>query len=152
MVAVARILNATLVIPELDKKSFWRDSRLDVQFFICSCGLPHLLQPISLLIIIDSNEYKASSANSVFHLVHLYSTFADIFDELHFIKSLEGDVRIIKELPKESAFLPRARKHFSSWASLSYYEEMSQLWKDYRVLVYFLLFDVGSFREKNMSI
>ncbi|CAA6660361.1 unnamed protein product [Spirodela intermedia] len=88
MVAVARILNATLVIPELDKKSFWRDS----------------------------------------------STFADIFDELHFIKSLEGDVRILKELPKESAFLPRARKHFSSWASLSYYEEIAQIWKDYRVI------------------
>ncbi|KAH7671041.1 GDP-fucose protein O-fucosyltransferase protein [Dioscorea alata] len=88
MVAVARIMNATLVIPELDKRSFWQDS----------------------------------------------STFSDIFDENHFINALQGDIRIVRELPKELASLPRARKHFTSWASASYYEEVSHLFKDYKVI------------------
>lgn len=88
MVAVARIMNATLVIPQLDKRSFWQDS----------------------------------------------STFSDIFDELHFITTLRGDVRIVKELPKELESVSRARKHFTSWAGMSYYEEMTHLWNDYQVI------------------
>ncbi|XP_042001487.1 O-fucosyltransferase 38-like isoform X2 [Salvia splendens] len=88
MVAVAHIMNATLVIPQLDKSSFWQDS----------------------------------------------STFSNIFDESHFIKSLEKDVRIVKEIPKELESLPRARKHFTSWAGLGYYEEMTVLWKEYQVI------------------
>ncbi|KAL6555856.1 hypothetical protein OROHE_007130 [Orobanche hederae] len=88
MVAVARIMNATLVIPQLDKRSFWQDT----------------------------------------------STFSNIFDELHFIKSLQQDVRILSELPKELESLPRARKHFTLWSGVSYYEEMIELWKEYQVI------------------
>ncbi|XP_042434757.1 O-fucosyltransferase 38-like isoform X1 [Zingiber officinale] len=88
MVAVARLMNATLVIPQLDKRSFWQDT----------------------------------------------STFSDIFDESHFIKALENDVHIVSELPKEMESAPRARKHFTSWSSASYYEGMSQMWKDYEVI------------------
>ncbi|CAM8950204.1 unnamed protein product [Rhodiola kirilowii] len=88
MVAVARIMNATLVIPQLDRRSFWQDS----------------------------------------------STFSDIFDEAHFISCLERDVRVVKELPKDLDSVPRARKHFTSWASMGYYEEMKILWKDFQVV------------------
>lgn len=88
MVAVARIMNATLVIPKLDKRSFWHDS----------------------------------------------SIFSDIFDEEHFIKTLERDVYIVKELPKELESLPKARKHFTTWSGVSYYEEMARLWQEYRVI------------------
>lgn len=62
-----------------------------------------------------------------------YSTFSDIFDEHHFITTLQGDVRIVKGLPKELESIPRARKHFTSWSSMGYYEEMTRLWKDYQV-------------------
>lgn len=61
------------------------------------------------------------------------STFSDIFDELHFIETLQEDVNIVKELPLELANVPRARKHFTSWSGANYYEEMRQLWKEYRV-------------------
>ncbi|XP_028766024.1 O-fucosyltransferase 38 [Neltuma alba] len=88
MVAVAHMMNATLVIPQLDKRSFWRDS----------------------------------------------SVFSDIFDELHFIESLKGDVRVVKELPKNLETVPRARKHFTLWSGVAYYEEMKRLWNDYQVI------------------
>eukprot|EP00897_Mesotaenium_endlicherianum_P003856 jgi/Mesen1/3499/ME000197S02520 len=54
-VAVARLLNATLVVPHFHFNPIWRDP----------------------------------------------STFAEIFDVDHFIKSLERDVRIVKELPND---------------------------------------------------
>ncbi|CAN0877422.1 O-fucosyltransferase 38 [Linum grandiflorum] len=88
MVAVARIMNATLVIPQLDKRSFWQDS----------------------------------------------SAFTDIFDEVHFITSLKGDVRIVKELPKDLQTIPHARKHFTSWSSMGYYAEMAHIWNDFQVV------------------
>nr|GEV44212.1 O-fucosyltransferase 38 [Tanacetum cinerariifolium] len=74
MVAVSRIMNATLVIPELDKRSFWQD------------------------------------------------------------KSLKWDVTVINKLPEELLSVPRARKHFTSWGTLSYYQEMTKLWEDYQVI------------------
>lgn len=73
-------------------------------------------------------------------LVVMCSTFSNIFDEPHFIKSLEEDVKIVKELPKELESLPRARKHFTSWAGLSYYEEMTGLWKEYQASYLHLFF------------
>ena len=72
------------------------------------------------------------------------SAFSDVFDEAHFIKSLRGDIRIVQEIPKELETAPRARKHFTSWASVGYYEEMTQLWKDYQVCFIFeLMFKQG---------
>lgn len=71
--------------------------------------------------------------NCSLNMTQMYSTFSDIFDELHFITTLQDDVRIVKALPKELESIPRARKHFTSWSGMGYYEEMARLWKDYQV-------------------
>ncbi|PIA63279.1 hypothetical protein AQUCO_00200951v1 [Aquilegia coerulea] len=81
MVAIARYLNVTLVVPELDKTSFWADP----------------------------------------------SEFQDIFDLNHFITSLRGEVRILKQLP------PRLKRRVErgvvysmppiSWSDISYYHK-----------------------------
>ncbi|XP_059453540.1 O-fucosyltransferase 7 [Corylus avellana] len=89
MVAVARIINATLVIPELDKRSFWKDN----------------------------------------------SSFADVFDEDHFINALANDVKVIKKLPKDLSPATRTVKNFRSWSSMDYYqEEIASMWEDYQVI------------------
>lgn len=69
----------------------------------------------------------------------LVSVFSDTFDENYFIETLRGDIQIVKELPKELETAPRARKHFTSWASVGYYEETKQLWKDYQVCFSFFV-------------
>ncbi|KAH7290848.1 hypothetical protein KP509_30G066400 [Ceratopteris richardii] len=93
MVAISRYLNLTLVIPELDKASFWADP----------------------------------------------SDFKDIFDVDHFIKSLQGEVKIVKELPHK--YLDRIRKDeiFSmppvSWSNESYYSsQILPLVKKHKVI------------------
>ncbi|KAL3721492.1 hypothetical protein ACJRO7_033916 [Eucalyptus globulus] len=98
MVAVALIMKATLVIPQLDRRSFWKDTGIrrhsDILF-----------------------------------------TFSDIFDETHFIEALKGDIRVATELRKELESVPHARKHFSSWASMGYYEELTRLWNEYQICI-----------------
>lgn len=84
---------------------------------------------VKLIVPLDNGHYCTFGCIFTFFMC---STFSNIFDEPHFIKSLEKDVRIVKELPKELESVPRARKHFTSWAGLSYYEEMTELWKEYQ--------------------
>ncbi|KAG0513924.1 hypothetical protein BDA96_10G145000 [Sorghum bicolor] len=93
MVVIARYLNVTLVVPELDKTSFWNDP----------------------------------------------SEFQDIFDVEHFITSLRGEVRILRELP------PRVKRRVElgmfhsmppiSWSDISYYQnQILPLIRKYKVL------------------
>ena len=75
------------------------------------------------------------------------SVFADIFDVDHFITTLQDDVKIVKELPRRLITIPRARKHFTSWAGVGYYEEMTHLFKNYQVreIIPLILTDLNHF-------
>ncbi|KAJ6908340.1 hypothetical protein NC651_018693 [Populus alba x Populus x berolinensis] len=59
------------------------------------------------------------------NMSQMCTALCDIFDERHFITTLQDDVRIAKALPKELVSIPRARKHFTSWSGMGYYEEMA---------------------------
>eukprot|EP00850_Spirogloea_muscicola_P007011 SM000034S12765 [mRNA] locus=s34:632947:636695:+ [translate_table: standard] len=81
MVAIARHLNATMVIPELDKASFWADS----------------------------------------------SDFGDVFDVNHFIDTLEGEVKVIRQLPPKHRLI-QSNKIYTidpvSWSDVGYYTKV----------------------------
>ena len=116
MVSVARIINATLVIPELDRRSFWQDTRYHFSDSYFSF--------VSKICMVDANVFTCSNC----------SNFSDVFDDNHFISSLANDIKVIKKLPKELATSTRAVKHFRSWSGIEYYQdEIASMWEDYQV-------------------
>lgn len=112
MVTVARYMNVTLIVPELDKTSFWNDPRYvsHQSHLKLLCELCFFNRFVNLLIcfLLGGSEFK------------------DIFDLDHFISSLRDEVRILKELP------PRLKKRVElgmyhemppiSWSNMSYYQ------------------------------
>lgn len=87
MVAVAKILNATLVLPYLDHKSFWTD--------------PRYLYTYMLVLFLHIPVYFI--CNSLCLFLHFHSNFKDIFDWRHFIEVLKDDIDIVESLPSDYA-------------------------------------------------
>ncbi|KAL0732328.1 hypothetical protein Bca4012_008537 [Brassica carinata] len=77
-VLAARIMNATLVLPELDANSFWHDDRLSGKI------VDYYSQISSKLI--SSRNVKGSG-------------FQGIYDVEHFIQTLKYDVKIVGKIP-----------------------------------------------------
>lgn len=96
-VAVAKILNATLVIPHLEINPVWKDSRYSD----------------NLLCVILFLVYMKKLSRDFFPYPLFFgicSSFVDIFDVDHFINVLKDDISIAKELPAEF-----------SWSTREYY-------------------------------
>ena len=95
-VVAPQILNATLVVPKLDQKSFWKDARFVVEWKIFAIsiltlfGHPYLNRENSAWIDLSSNSFN----------FFMSSNFSEIFDIDWFISFLSKDVKIIKQLPK----------------------------------------------------
>lgn len=110
-VVAARILNATLVVPILDQKSFWKDARS------VSNSLPFWKQMLYFFF----SFFKLSTTSRRIALIFFnwalkyfvlpwslcYSDFADIFDVDWFIATLRKDVKIIKQLPEKGGKIIR---------------------------------------------
>ncbi|KAG9156085.1 hypothetical protein Leryth_020675 [Lithospermum erythrorhizon] len=98
MVAVARIINATLVIPELDKRSFWQDSSnfsdvFDEEYFISSLAN-------DVRIIKKLPKELANATRAVKHFrswsgVEYYETeIATLWNEYKVIRAAKSDSRL----------------------------------------------------------
>lgn len=113
MVAIARYLNVTLIVPELDKTSFWKDPRFD----------PSHLLTNEINITKDLVRCLVSSLKEFYHV--FCSEFHEIFDVDHFITSLRDEVRILKELPPRLKRRVEKGQVYSmppiSWSNITYY-------------------------------
>lgn len=98
MVAVAKLMNATLVIPALDHKSFWTDPR-----FIS-------VQPKQQTFYRNFWDYWC--------FVLTCSDFKDIFDVEHFKETLENDIMIVDSLPPAYKRLKPYIRAPKSWAKV----------------------------------
>jgi hypothetical protein len=116
MVAIARYLNVTLIVPELDKASFWADPRW-ASHSIVVCFNDNLIN----VVWFEGFLYLIS-----FTIMLCSSEFQDIFDVDHFITSLRDEVRILKELPPRLKLKVERVFLYSmppiSWSDRSYYK------------------------------
>lgn len=118
MVTIARYSNVTLIVPALDKTSFWADPRLVDYLELCIRG-----KKIFLFTNVRFNSFGLSSILSMSRKCG--SDFQDIFDVDHFITSLKDEIRILRELPPRLKRRVEQRRLYSlspiSWSNMSYY-------------------------------
>ncbi|KAJ6932751.1 hypothetical protein NC651_008241 [Populus alba x Populus x berolinensis] len=86
-VGIARLLNATLVLPKFEAAAYWNESRW------------HMIMRSKCIKPKDTLSCLLSPADAC----HLHYGFADVFDVDYFIQQMDGFIKVVKELPPEVA-------------------------------------------------
>eukprot|EP01018_Ginkgo_biloba_P034793 Gb_36244 [translate_table: standard] len=131
MVAVARIINATLVVPELDKRSFWQDSSnfsdvFDEEYFINALAN-------DVRIVKSLPKELATATRAVKHFrswsgVEYYQEeIAPLWQEYKVIRAAKSDSRLANNnLPPDIQKL-RCRVHYDALRFAPHIEAMGKL-------------------------
>ncbi|XP_024378475.1 O-fucosyltransferase 38 isoform X1 [Physcomitrium patens] len=118
MVAVARILNATLVVPELDKRSFWQDSSnfsdiFDVDHFIEALrGDVHVVKSLPQEYLLAPKAVKQFQSWS--NVKYYVDIIAPVWRDYRVIRASKSDSRLANnDLPADIQKL-RCRVHYDA--------------------------------------
>ncbi|KAH9565286.1 hypothetical protein CY35_04G070300 [Sphagnum magellanicum] len=118
MVAVARILNATLVVPELDKRSYWQDSSNFFDVFDADHFIDALNGDIDVVKALPSHLISAPKAVKQFqswsNLKYYEESIAPLWHEYKVIHASKSDSRLANnDLPPDIQKL-RCRVHYDA--------------------------------------
>uniref|UniRef100_A0A7I4E1G3 O-fucosyltransferase family protein n=1 Tax=Physcomitrium patens TaxID=3218 RepID=A0A7I4E1G3_PHYPA len=118
MVAVARILNATLVVPELDKRSFWQDSSnfsdiFDADHFIAALrGDVHVVKSLPQEYLLAPKAAKQFQSWS--NVKYYVDAIAPVWRDYKVIRASKSDSRLANnDLPADIQKL-RCRVHYDA--------------------------------------
>ncbi|KAG8660365.1 O-fucosyltransferase 7 isoform X2 [Manihot esculenta] len=134
MVAVARIINATLVIPELDKRSFWQDTSIFSDVF----NEDHFINALAndVKVIKKLPKEMASAPKIVKHfrswsgMGYYQGEIASLWDEYQVIRAAKSDSRLANNnLPPDIQKL-RCRACYEALRFSSRIEEIGKILVD----------------------
>ncbi|MCO5550397.1 hypothetical protein L7F22_003881 [Adiantum nelumboides] len=118
MVAVARLINATLVIPQLDKRSFWQDSSTFSDVFDEDYFMKSLENDISIVKKISKELLSAPKAHKHFRswssAKYYQEEIAELWEDYKIIHAAKSDSRLANnDLPSYIQKL-RCRVHYDA--------------------------------------
>ncbi|KAF5740197.1 hypothetical protein HS088_TW11G00263 [Tripterygium wilfordii] len=134
MVAIARIINATLVVPELDKESFWRDSSNFSDVFDVDHFINALDNDVKIVKKLPTELVTAPRANVEFKswsgMNYYEGDIAKLWEEYQVIRAAKSDSRLANNnLPPDIQKL-RCRACYEALRFAPHIEAMGKLLVD----------------------